>query len=47
MNDVKCIRQQLRGPVPSIRTAFNQDGTIDWKGLERLIDEIVTFAGSK
>lgn len=33
-----ALRQGLAGPIASIRTPFNQDGSIDYAGLRRMVD---------
>jgi len=40
------MRTRLSGPVPSLKTPFNRDGSIDYNGLRRLIDFNIT-AGAK
>ena len=40
------MRSRLTGPVPSIKTPFNQDGSIDFEGLRRLLDFNIS-AGAK
>lgn len=32
------IRQQMTGPIPSLKTPFCEDGSVDFDGLRRLID---------
>ena len=44
--DRAWIRQSLTGPVASIRTPFEKDGSIDYDGLRRAIDFNIE-AGSK
>ena len=40
------MRAALSGPMPSLKTPFNQDGSIDFDGLRRLID-VNLAAGAK
>ena len=40
------IREALTGPVASVRTPFNRDGTIDFDGLRNFIDFVIA-GGSK
>jgi len=40
------IREALTGPCPSLRTTFNQDGSIDYDGLANSID-VMLGAGAK
>src|ERR1051325_4758465 len=35
---LKEVRTGLTGPIPSIRTPFNRDGSIDYAGVRRMID---------
>jgi len=32
------LRARLAGPIPSLKTPFHQDGSVDYKGLRNLID---------
>lgn len=32
------LRERLSGPIPSLKTPFNEDGSIDFNGLRQLID---------
>lgn len=32
------LRARLTGPIPSLKTPFHQDGSVDFKGLRNLID---------
>lgn len=32
------MRARLTGPIPSLKTPFNEDGSVDFRGLRRLID---------
>ena len=32
------MRARLSGPMPSLKTPFNRDGSIDFSGLRNLID---------
>ena len=40
------MRERLTGPIPSLKTPFNRDGSIDFPGLRRLID-VNLAAGAK
>lgn len=40
------MRNRLAGPIPSLKLPFNQDGSIDYNGLRRLIDFNIA-AGAK
>lgn len=45
----KCpleLREALTGPCPSVRTPFEKNGEIDWNGLRRQIDTVIS-AGAK
>jgi len=42
----EAIRQAFAGPIASIRTPFNRDGSIDYAGLRRCVDFDIQ-AGSK
>ncbi len=45
----KCpaeLREALTGPCPSVRTPFDRGGQIDWPGLRRQIDYVIS-AGAK
>ncbi len=44
--DHGTIRERLTGPVPSIRTPFNEDGSVDFSGLRKIIDANID-AGAK
>ena len=44
--DREMVREHLTGPVPSIRTPFLRDGTIDFNSLRNII-EFVIAAGAK
>lgn len=46
MIDRNLVRQALTGPIASVRTPFNQDGSIDFDGLRKVIDFNIA-AGSK
>ncbi len=32
------LRERMSGPIPSLKTPFNEDGSIDFNGLRKLID---------
>ena len=40
------VRQHLTGPITSIATPFNRDGSVDYDGLRRQIDHYID-AGSR
>ena len=44
--DIARVREALTGPIGSIRTPFNRDGSIDFSGVKRMIDFLLE-AGAK
>ncbi len=45
--DSERIKQALAGPIPSIRTPFRRDGSIDYDGLRRMVEfDIAAGAGA-
>ena len=44
--DSQTVREMLTGPVPSLRTPFSRDGSVDYDGLRSIIDFAID-AGAK
>lgn len=36
--DVSLVREVMTGPVPSLNTPFNKDGSLDWANMGKLLD---------
>lgn len=46
INDRRTVAEFLSGPIQSLRTSFNEDGTIDYDGVRAFVDHSIS-GGSK